>query len=156
MGSLKTNFLHGKKIQKLSGEDEDIKMVGMYSNPLFSLQLGKCSLHHASVSFQTKHIWDLVVNLKNYKVHLDSDLNRHKGPVRKYYNKIQRPVCPMAPKKGQQSNIMHTFTNIMQLTKQVHIFPFKCQIKNVCTIAHSIVWIKLSWSTSKTSEPWTS
>ena len=156
MGSLKTNFLHGKKIQKLSGEDEDIKMVGMYSNPLFSLQLGKCSLHHASVSFQTKHIWDLVVNLKNYKVHLDSDLNRHKGPVRKYYNKIQRPVCPMAPKKGQQSNIMHTFTNIMQLTKQVHISPFKCKIKNVCTIAHSIVWIKLSWSTSKTSEPWTS
>ena len=49
-------------------------------------------------------------------------------------------------KKGQQSNIIHTFTNIMQLTKQVHIFPFKCQIKNVCTIAHSIVWIKLSSS----------
>ena len=97
MGSLKTNFLHGKKIQKLSGEDEDIKMVGMYSNPLFSLQLGKCSLHHASVSFKTKHIWDLVVNLKNYKVHLDSDLNRHKGPVRKYYNRIKHPVGLMAP-----------------------------------------------------------
>ena len=23
--------------------------------------------------------------------------NRHKGPVRKYYNRIQRPVAPMAP-----------------------------------------------------------
>ena len=29
--------------------------------------------------------------------------NGHKGPVRKYYNRIQRPVGPMAPKKGYNS-----------------------------------------------------
>ncbi len=84
--------------------------------------------------------WDLVVNLKNYKVHLDSDLNRHKSPVMKYYNRIQRPVCPMAPKKGQQSNIIHTFTNIMQLTTQVHIVPFKCRMEILYAQLHILLY----------------
>jgi hypothetical protein len=94
MRQFKTNFLHGKKIQKLFGEDEAIKMVGMYSNPLF-----------LAVLFQTKHNgtwWSIRKITKS--IMIQTLKNRHKGLVRKYYNRIQRPVGPNGTKhKGHNS-----------------------------------------------------
>ena len=129
-------LLAWQKIQKLFGEDDDIKMAGVYSNPLFSIQPGKGPLHHATVLFQTKHSgtwWSIEKNTKS--ITIQTSKNGHKGPVRKFYNRIKRPVGPMAPNtkdRTTQSNLrlyqlIHHFCDDKYLKDPYDLQTSNCQ-----------------------------
>ena len=118
-------LLAWQKVQKLFGEDEDIKKVKVYSNPLFSIQLGKGPLHHATVLFQTKNSgtwWSIEKNTKSITIQTSKN---GPEPVRKYYNRIQRPEGPMAPNTKDRTagrlEVMYAFINsfIIFVTKNI-------------------------------------
>nr|CAH0106774.1 unnamed protein product [Daphnia galeata] len=128
-------LLAWQKVQKLFGENEDIKKVKVYSNPLFSIQPGKGPLHHATVLFQTKNSgtwWSIEKNTKSITIQTSKN---GPEPVRKYYNRIQRPEGPMAPNTKDRTagstvrlyQLIHHFCDEKYLKDPYNLQTSNCQ-----------------------------
>ncbi|EFX60381.1 hypothetical protein DAPPUDRAFT_344096 [Daphnia pulex] len=89
-----------EKLEKLLGEDEEIELVRVYSNPLNSAQMTKVALHHAFVLFKIRQKtkpetwWSIEKNTKSITIQISKN---GREIVRDCYKRERRPVGPTTP-----------------------------------------------------------
>lgn len=110
-----------EKLEKLLGEDEEIELVRVYSNPLNSAQMTKVALHHAFVLFKIKKKqdkpetwWSIEKNTKSITIQTSKN---GREIVRDCYKRERRPVGPTTPNTRDRdlpANENATVYNLMQ------------------------------------------
>jgi hypothetical protein len=96
-GQEQTLTKENDRLEKLFGEDEEIELVRVYSNPLRSAQLTKVTFHHAFVLFKIKSKqttdretrWSIEKNTKSVTIQTSKN---GRQIIRGCYRRERRPV----------------------------------------------------------------
>jgi hypothetical protein len=115
LNRFKRNKTKETRLEKLFGNDEDIELVRVYSNPLNSIQVTKVALHHAFVLFKqldSNTWWSIEKNTKSITIQTSKN---GREIIRDCYKRQRRPVGPTTPNTRDRDS---------QAKKTVRLYDF--------------------------------
>jgi hypothetical protein len=113
------------RLEKLFGEDEEIELVRVYSNPLRSAQLTKVTFHHAFVLFKIKPKrkmkretwWSIEKNVQSITIQTSKD---GRQIIRDCIGRKRRPVGPTTPNTRDRDLPANKNATVYKLIQHIH------------------------------------